>query len=348
MKSIRRYYKQISITWKLKGRNLSRCIVIFRLFKWIIAREGLFLDFFLIGMHKVTTNTAEIMREPEFRRLQKKLNPTYYRCLLEDKYVFDRFFHGNGYPVAETLGTIENERIWWLDKNLNEPLENLVNHDGLDCFVKMYTSWGGEGVYKLVVRDGEILVNNNPCSRDDLKNILSAGLFVIQQRVIQHPELSRLNSSCVNTIRMITVHDGIMAHSFAGYLRIGAGTGHVDNIIQGGIGCAIHQDGRLFDHGLDHCGNHIWIREHPKSKVSFGSFVIPFYRESWDVCTRMHNTFHRFFIIGWDVAITATGPVIIEGNPLGGIAFEQILYGGSKSKILHYARLYSTRRGISL
>jgi hypothetical protein len=58
----------------------------------------------------------------------------------------------------------------------------------------------------------------------------------------------------------------------------------------------------------------------------------------------MHNAFHCFFMIGWDVAITEAGPVIIEGNPLGRMAYEQWLYGGLKSKIQEYAQQYSDRK----
>jgi hypothetical protein len=59
----------------------------------------------------------------------------------------------------------------------------------------------------------------------------------------------------------------------------------------------------------------------------------------------MHNAFHCFFMIGWDVAITEAGPVIIEGNPLVSIAYGQWLYGGFKTKILEYAVQYSGSKG---
>jgi hypothetical protein len=224
----------------------------------MIKRDGLFTDFFMLGMHKEETDPAEIIRKPEFEKLQKKLSPIYYRCLLEDKYVFDRFLKGFDFPVAEMIGTIENERIRWLDQNLNEPLDGLARHENLECFVKMKTDWGGEGVFKLFVSKGEIFVNNEPCPLQSLKKMLTSGFHVIQQRVIQHPELNRLNDSCVNTIRMITIHDGREAHSFVSYLRIGAGTGLVDNISQGGIGGS-HQDAQhlpLFLHDWLGCCDH--------------------------------------------------------------------------------------------
>jgi hypothetical protein len=242
------------------------------------------------------------------------------------------------------MGAIENDRIWWFGPDLNEPLEDLVKHENLECFVKMHTNWGGESVFKLAVSKGEILMNNIPCSLDKLRKQLASGFYVIQKRVIQHAELDRLNDSCVNTVRMVTIHDGRRAHSFVSYLRIGTGTGLVDNLIQGGIGCAVNKDGRLYERATDIVGNHVWIKSHPKSNVPFGSFTIPFYGKAWEVVISMHNAFHCFFMIGWDVAITEAGPVIIEGNPLGRMAYEQWLYGGLKSKIQEYAQQYSDRK----
>jgi hypothetical protein len=125
MKRINGYRKLISVTWNQGGKNLSILTVIYRLVKWMIKRDGMFTDFFMLGMHKAETDPAEIIREPEFEKLQKKLSPIYYRCLLEDKYVFDRFLKGFDFPVAEMIGTIENERIRWLDQNLR-PLDGLA------------------------------------------------------------------------------------------------------------------------------------------------------------------------------------------------------------------------------
>jgi hypothetical protein len=56
----------------------------------------------------------------------------------------------------------------------------------------------------------------------------------------------------------------------------------------------------------------------------------------FDLTIKLHRALHCFFIIGWDIAITENGPVVIEGNPLGNILWPQILEGGKKKGFLNY------------
>jgi hypothetical protein len=53
---------------------------------------------------------------------------------------------------------------------------------------------------------------------------------------------------------------------------------------------------------------------HPDSGVVFDGWRIPFFREAMSMVVRMHEYLPGIHSVGWDVAITGDGPVIVEGN----------------------------------
>jgi hypothetical protein len=344
MNRINRYLQIIHSSLNLEGENLTWLPLFFRLIHWMMKGEGMLVNFFMLKLHKKEFSMKGVLVRKEFDRIHNKLNPIYYRSLLEDKYVFDRFLKSYGYPLAEMTGLIENNNVYWLNENVTEPLNDIIYRE-TDCFVKMLTKWGGLDVYKLSICNKEIYLNNDPCSLEKLKQVLTDGLFIMQKTIKQHEVLNRLNSSCVNTIRMITIHDGTRVKNFYNFFRMGSGAKLVDNLTQGGLGCGIHSNGTLHNCATDVMGLYTWIKQHPVTGVSFGEITLPYYQEALDLVVRMHNSFHCFFIIGWDIAMTETGPVIIEGNPIGDLMFVQWLYGSLKEEFLQYANSYEKHRG---
>ena len=76
------------------------------------------------------------------------------------------------------------------------------------------------------------------------------------------------------------------------------------------------------------------IDRHPDSGVIFDGYTVPLYHEALQLCLKAHSYFYGIHSIGWDIAISENGPVIIEGNDNWGIAMFQILYGGLKKRFL--------------
>lgn len=56
------------------------------------------------------------------------------------------------------------------------------------------------------------------------------------------------------------------------------------------------------------------VREHPQTHVRFSGFEIPYFHDAVKFATRLHSYLYGVHSIGWDIAITEAGPVIIEGN----------------------------------
>jgi len=344
MRKLRKHFILISKALKNKGKNYSYISIILRLTYWLLKYRGGSVIFFMLNLHKKGSKIRPIIGIDEFQRIHNKLNPAYYRSLLEDKYIFDRFMKSFNFPLAEMIGIIMNNNIFWIKENRNEPIENILNYE-LDCYFKMHIKFGGLDVHKLEIHNRIVRVDNNISDLHSFMKMISGAMYVLQKTVNQHPEINRINSSCVNTVRAITIHNGEKAFNFINYLRMGLGNSIVDNITSGGLASGIHEDGTLFDTAIDRDGTNIWLTHHPDSNVAFNSIKVPFFKESLELVVKMHECFHCFFIIGWDIAITESGPVVIEGNPVSELLHEQCFYGGLKKQILEYANSYKKKRG---
>jgi hypothetical protein len=57
--------------------------------------------------------------------------------------------------------------------------------------------------------------------------------------------------------------------------------------------------------------------------ISDGSFQVPYFKEMVDMMMEIMEGEDEYGHMGWDVAVSATGPCVIEGNPWGSYDFYQ-------------------------
>jgi hypothetical protein len=58
---------------------------------------------------------------------------------------------------------------------------------------------------------------------------------------------------------------------------------------------------------------------HPLSGVSIVGFAVPYYSDAVALLDEVSPVIPQVPYLGWDVAITPTGPILIEGNPNTGV-----------------------------
>ncbi len=136
--------------------------------------------------------------------------------------------------------------------------------------------------------------------------------FVVQRIVHQHPDLSKLNDSSLNTVRVLSFHFHDQIHILSAQLRIGGKGAHVDNIGSGGCACPVNPDGSLTGRGVTR--QSAWMDESP-SGVKLSTVTVPHYQNLIQTIKRLHPNLPYFDLIGWDFAIDKQGdPVLIEFN----------------------------------
>ncbi|MCH5278289.1 MAG: hypothetical protein J1E60_00690 [Christensenellaceae bacterium] len=164
------------------------------------------------------------------------------------------------------------------------------------------------------------------------------GDIIIQKPLKQHSELNKLNSTSVNTIRILSLLSRSGVKIYYSIIRMGINGAKVDNASSGGITCGIQEDGRLKEVGYSSNGRK--YEKHPSLGIKFDSIVIPNYKCAVELVKKLHPRLPHFKLISWDIAIREDAvPVLIETNiHYGELDFHQLnkgpLFGEDTQKIL--------------
>lgn len=167
----------------------------------------------------------------------------------------------------------------------------------------------GKGIQKLNFSDFESVEALR-------KHLVEANLMLLEEPVVQHPDLMRLHPNSVNTCRVITIAKDGKTRVVAAYLRIGNGK-YVDNFNSGGMVVPIEEDrGEIIYPALDKSGN--LYEKHPMTGVSIKGFKIPLWDEVIKLVCEAGQVVPQVGLVGWDVCVTEKGPLLIEGNEFPG------------------------------
>ena len=110
----------------------------------------------------------------------------------------------------------------------------------------------------------------------------------------------------------------------------------VDNWAHGGVAVGVNSDGTLMKWGLYKPSYGTKTDRHPNSGVIFEEYRLPFWEETLALVKESHRKLSCIATIGWDIAITEMGPVVIEGNDDYDGALLQACTGGKKQDFLKY------------
>lgn len=187
---------------------------------------------------------------------------------------------------------------------------------GKDYFMsKPYDGLGGADVSKVNVKE---IKNLN----EYYKYICDNHLF-LEDLVIQHEDLNKLCATSVNTIRIMTFNDHGKPRILWAGLRIGNGVNSVDNFHAGGMASPIDlEKGTLINKAVDKDLNE--YEYHPKTNTKIVGFKVPYFKEVKELVLKASLESDKILVVGWDVAVTPTGPVIIEGNRRPGFDVVQV------------------------
>lgn len=226
----------------------------------------------------------------------KKYNDKGYWHLLDNKiefnYRFERYLNRE-----------------WLDlrKASNNEFEEFAKAHKI-MMVKPIDDCGGNGVEKIEIK------KDTNCKElyDKLKQ---NGQVLVEEFVIQHKDMNKLYSGSVNTLRMFTIYTD-RGHYLQGVLKFGNG-GNVDNFSSGGMYTFVNEKGEVIAPAIDK--NDDVYNEHPISKEKIVGFKVPMFDKAKELVCKAAGEVPEVAYIGWDVAITEDGPVLIEGNCYPGV-----------------------------
>ena len=152
-------------------------------------------------------------------------------------------------------------------------------------------------------------------SLDELKRIGEefGGDYLVEDLIIQNPSIGALHPYSVNTLRLnsCVLKDGSV-FIFAPVLRIGCGGAVVDNAGAGGIIAALDKEkGEVIAVGDESCH---YYYNHPDTNVPLIGFKVPFFSDAVVLVKEMAMMIPDIKLIGWDLALTDDGWVLVEAN----------------------------------
>jgi hypothetical protein len=292
----------------------------FYYFKYIYRKDvENYLEYLSNGdIQKITT--SRLLHKPAYRSLVE--NKLFFSLLTEKSPLktpkLISYNLGNTFTHNATVTQIHTK------SELVSFFEHVLSTEHLEgLFFRPPSEYGGKDCFKL--------------TRADLKNeldqrfeTLTNGYYVHTKIIDQHQALNKIHDTSVSTLRIITlVTSDNQPEIISILMRFGVGTSVVDNASSGGFFVGIHtEEGTLKDtgHFLPQYGG-AKIKKHPDSGFIFEGFKIPYLKEACEeVLKGMKVIPDRF--IGWDVAITPDGPLIIEANYSPHLQMSNIAYGG--------------------
>ncbi len=161
-------------------------------------------------------------------------------------------------------------------------------------------------------------------SKDEFFDYIKNNNMFLEEYIIQDERWGRICPNSVNTIRAMTRVINDKAELFYAAARIGNGKAVVDNFHQGGVGVRIDMEkGRLIGNAVSKDLEE--VIKHPATKIKFDGFEIPYWSEIKEMVCKaaMENT--EVKVVGWDVAISNKGPLLIEANRRPGFDLVQVI-----------------------
>lgn len=280
----------------LSKENQTPSAFVFLDMLWCGLRYGagyvdyLIFDFIrLSGKQRRTFVTRGINNE-FIRKLNNKEN--YYK--FEDKAVFNSIF-------KEYIG-----RNW---VSLKE-----TSADGLAQFlevnpvviVKPIDSICGKGIEKIYTED---------CDSGELyERLIKNGQLLVEECITQHDEVAAINPASVNTVRLMTIAGDGKVYIMFRALRLGVGDSVVDNFNAGGLFVLLDENGVIVTDAVNKKTE--IFHSHPTTGVVFKGTQIPFFEETELMISKaaLRGAEEGIRYISWDIAVTPSGPVVVEAN----------------------------------
>ena len=179
-----------------------------------------------------------------------------------------------------------------------------------EVIIKPSLTGRGVGVSKITIQNG--LTNLDGKSIQEVFDVYKED-YLIEELIRQHPLMTALNPSSINTIRIVTYRNEMEIVVVYTVIRIGRKDKPIDNESAGGISTIINQDGTLGKYAYGSPGND--NIEFTDSGVRLEGYKIPSFSNAIDIVKKAHYQLPYFKLMGWDIAIEEDGtPTMIEFN----------------------------------
>ncbi|WP_018881030.1 sugar-transfer associated ATP-grasp domain-containing protein [Thioalkalivibrio sp. ALE30] len=265
----------------------------------------------------------------EMLKIQARHSPVGHAALLEDKAVFYRYCHELGLPVPQTVAFLSRDLVRFpdsLEPLSSEDMPNALNREeGRELILKPANGVYGAGIRRFRVVEGWLQEGERILDLGDLLGELKGQTrYVLQRRLDNHPSIADWTGlETVQTVRIATAmpaSPGSSPKLISAFWRSVVTNADNDNFNYGDTGNLRARldllSGRILrvvraspsGIGLEE------VENHPNTGSQLVGRTLPHWEETRRLALAAAQAFYPIRLIGWDVAITPQGPVLIEGN----------------------------------
>ena len=192
-----------------------------------------------------------------------------------------------------------------------------------EMVIKAVSASGGDSIFLRDIRKDAL--------KEQFHEILGHGRCCIEEKIRQSPVLGAFHPSSVNTVRVTTFRTKQGIQLVFCMLRTGRDGSSVDNAGTGGIFAHVNEATGV----VDTDGADIYNRKfpvHPDTGIPFLDFALPEWQTCLDTALRMHDLAKGLGIVGWDLAYSTDGWVLVEANGSCSFNFCQVATGRGLKK----------------
>lgn len=208
-----------------------------------------------------------------------------------------------------------------------------------EYFLKPSNGSHGKGTFSLTIDGAGLQWSGRRGSYEDfftecVSILKHTRALIVQPKLSNHQAIRDItHAKGLSTIRIVTFRQDDAIDVIAACLRIVVGASEVDNFSHG-------ESGNLVG-GIDVASGKLvtsigsrsktWptmidVPQHPQSNASILGISMPYWDEVIDLVKKAHATTTGLRTVGWDVAITQNGPLIVEANWRYDVDILQVAY----------------------
>lgn len=280
---------------------------------------------------------------PSFKKMLTGKSPEDARFIANNKLAFYGHCIAHGLPTIPIVCMlVEEEKPELFGVRQVSTIEQwraAMSDSPTELFVKPVDGTYGEGAF-VVGRDNDrVVFDGQQTSLDQLFAILSSRLksergWIVQPRMRSHPSLDGiLSPHGLATARVVTHMKDGLAKLFVADFKITVGHSVTDNFSKGKSGnllAAIDTKTGALSTAWGSLRKD-WpvmaaFPHHPDSGRQIEGFVLPFWDEMSTLALKGQNSLPTLRSVGWDIAATSQGVMLVEANSAYDVSILQIAH----------------------
>lgn len=263
-------------------------------------------DYFNMGIDRAGEDVRAYVFRRELDRARNAKQPI-SATLLKDKWITARYLQTCG--VATTMPVLYKTSF----VSAEEGIRKILNSGEKRFFAKRVDGTLGAGAFPFSVQGDKFIVEDQEITGEELMERLDR--FIVEPYIDQHDAITNLYPNGVSSARIVSICENGNIEIILATFLVGAGGLQMSNFHQGGLRIPIDiKTGELEEKGLRVKVGRGWYTEHPDTGVAFKGFVLPYWDEVIKLIMLCHQSLPSIHSVGWDIAFSKTGPLLIEGN----------------------------------